>query len=61
MIQWVTSDEDGSQPTGCPPLIAAPLAFIPQIRPTKIDREKYQFLLGKLISLTNVYFGNFKS
>ncbi|MFT4535202.1 MAG: hypothetical protein ACI9P5_002567 [Saprospiraceae bacterium] len=48
-------------PFGRPLGIFITLDFIPQIRPTKIDREKYQFLLGKLISLANVYFGNFKS
>jgi len=33
---------------------AGTLAAIPQIRPTKIDLKKYQFFLGKLISLANV-------
>lgn len=33
MIQWVTSDEDGSHPTGCPPLIAEPLVVIKKNEP----------------------------
>jgi hypothetical protein len=36
-----------------PPRIADTLATIPQIRPTKIELKKYQFFLGKLISLAN--------
>ncbi len=33
--------------------IAKPLVVIPQIRPTKIEKKRYQFLLSKLISLAN--------